>query len=102
MNLFDAMQLQIGLYNRGWLYHFDDNARDCLRTCRNPPTDLQCDRIYHQVQIMINAHGIDWGLFSDAYGFAIALHNGELNDWLKALNDPEGTQWDFIFYQGAI
>jgi hypothetical protein len=101
MNLRDAMQLQIGLHNRGWLYHFDDNTHECLSGCENPPTEWQCGRIYHHVQIMLNAHGIDWGLFDDAYGFAIALHNDELKQWLSTLDHPEGHGFNFIWSQSC-
>lgn len=93
MNLAKAMSLQIFLHRNNWLYHFDDNVRDCLG---DDVSDPLCMAIQHHVNIMMNAD-IDWGLFDDAYGFAIALHNGELDGWVESFDGSLVYEWKTIW-----
>jgi|DEB0MinimDraft_6_1074348.scaffolds.fasta_scaffold141210_1 hypothetical protein len=92
MNLRDAMSLQVFLHKNDWLYHFDDCPRDCF----GPElSDLQCVVIKLEVKKMLEAN-LDWGLFDDAFGFALALHNGELDQWLGSLSNSLTDQWKHI------
>jgi hypothetical protein len=90
MNLKRAMALQVFLHQHDLMYHFDDAPRDCL----GPHiSDLTCMAIQHQVNVMMTSN-IDWGLFDDAFGFAIALENGELDLWLDSFEESIADCWN--------
>ena len=68
MNLQDAQFYIINLHHKGWLYHLDDDAVDCLR-------DVATVKQAQTIQ--------------DNIGFCVALHNNELDLLIESHEIPQ-------------
>lgn len=79
-----TMQAQlffINLHHQNLLFPLDDPIRDAIGHLVG---DEQCAKIQCHIDAIQN-NDLDWGLFQDADGFCIALHSGELDEWLKSM-----------------
>ena len=71
----------INLHHRDLLFCIDDDARECIG---HLVSEAECDSIQSHIDAILTTN-LDWGLFEDAYGFCIALFNGELDEWLVSI-----------------
>lgn len=85
MNLQDAQFYIINLHHKGWLYHLDDDAVDCLR---DVVTIKQAQTIQNNIDLIIDAD-FDWGMFGCPLGFCVALHNNELDLLIESHEIPQ-------------
>tara|TARA_R110002153_G_scaffold34410_1_gene102977 strand:+ start:643 stop:915 length:273 start_codon:yes stop_codon:yes gene_type:complete len=85
MNLQDAQFYIINLHHKGWLYHLDDDAVDCLR---DVATVKQAQTIQDNIDLIIDAD-FDWGMFGCPLGFCVALHNNELDLLIESHEIPQ-------------
>ena len=85
MNLQDAQFYIINLHHKGWLYHLDDDAVDCLR---DVATVKQAQTIQNNIDLIIDAD-FDWGMFGCPLGFCVALHNNELDLLIESHEIPQ-------------
>lgn len=83
MTLRQAQLFFINLYHRDILFHLDDDVVDCIGHILD---ERECADIQRRIDYILRQKRFDWGLFEDAYGFCIALHNGELDQWIASLN----------------
>lgn len=87
-----AQLFLINLHHRDLLFHLDDNPHECIGDL---VSEAECENIRQHVDAIFDAN-LDWGLFDDEHGFCIALHNGELDQWIAS--------YDLInlFYQRGV
>ena len=76
-----AQLFLINLHHRGLMFHLDDDPRECIG---HIVSESECERIKMHIDAILTTN-LDWGLFEDAYGFCIALINGELDECLISI-----------------
>ena len=92
MNLQDAQFYIINLHHKGWLYHLDDDAVDCLR---DVATVKQAQTIQDNIDLIIDADSAQIearvlaGMFGCPLGFCVALHNNELDLLIESHEIPQ-------------